>query len=762
MDSLFAFCFKYKPFLFHKGTIALDSSLPPWSLWLLVLALLVITLALYRTRFIAPATPSVPLWKRIALVSLRSLFFGLLAVALFRPVLHVSTVLPRENIAALLIDDSKSMAIQDSAQQGRMEAVKQALDPKRGTLLADVERRFQTRLFRFSRDINRLSSLDDLQPQGTGTSLEDSLESVLKEFGPAPLASVVLFTDGADNTSKDLKHVLSQYQSRKIAINVVAVGQTNLEKDIELVQVSSPEKALPDSIVTAVVSLRNAGYSGKKVVVEAKESGKLVQSVGVTLGGKDEVQLVELNLAPKGKGLKFYNVSVAAQPEEMITLNNSQELLLNVEDSKPKILYIEGTPRWEFKFIREALQPDKNLQLLSLLRTSGNKFYRQGIESEHNLASGFPSTKEELFQYKGLMIGSIEASFFSAEQLKIIGDFVSERGGGLMMLGGRASYDAGRYGDTSLADLLPVNLGQRPPANSFLQVPVKLRLSAYGKSHLVTRLVVDERENEKRWNRLPQIGEFNWITSAKPGATVLASGDGSYSNAILLATHRYGRGRVMAFMAASSWRWQMEMPHEDDSHEIFWRQALRWLVSSSPDPVCLELDRSVYQREDLVTFNAEVNDASFHRLNDADVVASVTSPAGKVTEVPLKWITRKDGVYAGEWRPSDKGQYRVEVRAIRQGKEIGRSEQFFLVGESNSEFYAAGQNKPLLTRIASETGGKYYTLADLKDLPEEMTYTEHPGSIPQALPLWDMPILLCFLCFFLISEWALRKKQGMA
>jgi uncharacterized membrane protein len=761
MDSLFAFFFKYKPFLFHKGTIALDSSFPSWSLWLLVSALAAITLALYQRRF-APVSSGLTVWKRIALVSLRSFFFALLAVLLFRPVLHVSTVLPRENIAALLIDDSKSMAIQDAGQQNRLEAVKQVLDPKRGTLLAGIERRFQTRLFRFSRDIKRLNSLDDLQPEGTGTSLEDVLQSVLKEFGPAPLASVVLFSDGADNVSKNLKSVLSQYQSRKIAVNVVAVGRTDLARDIELVQVSSPEKVLPDSIVTAVVSLRNSGYSGKKVVVEVKENGKLIQSVGVTLGGKDEVQLVELSLAPKGKGLKSYTVSVAAQPEEMITLNNSQELLLNVEDSKPKILYIEGTPRWEFKFVREALQPDKNLQLLSLLRTSGNKFYRQGIESEDNLASGFPSAKEELFQYKGLMIGSIEASFFSAEQLKIIGDFVSERGGGLMMLGGRRSYDAGKYADTPIADLLPVNLGQKPAASSFVQAPVKLRLGPYGKSHLVTRLVLDERENEKRWNGLPQIGEFNWITSAKPGATVLASGDGSYGNAILLATHRYGRGRVMAFMAASSWRWQMEMPHEDDSHEIFWRQALRWLVSSSPDQVSLELDRNVYQQEDLVTLNTEVNDASFNRLNDADVLASVTSPAGKVTEVPLKWITRKDGVYTGEWRPSEKGNYRVEVKVARQGKEMGRSEQFFLVGESNAEFYAAGQNRALLNRIASETGGKYYTLADLKDLPEEMTYTEHPGSIPQALPLWDMPILLFFLCLFLIAEWALRKRQGMA
>src|SRR5262245_34877334 len=182
MDSLFAFLLKYKPFLFHKGTLALDSSLPSWSLWLLVSTLLVITLAAYRKRFVVPAGPAVTLWERIALVSLRSVLFVLLSVVLFRPVLRVSTVLPRENIAALLIDDSKSMAIQDIGPRGRMEAVKQALDPRRGTLLADVERRFQTRLFRFSRDIKRVDSLDELQPQGTGTNLEDSLESVLKEF----------------------------------------------------------------------------------------------------------------------------------------------------------------------------------------------------------------------------------------------------------------------------------------------------------------------------------------------------------------------------------------------------------------------------------------------------------------------------------------------------------------------------------------------------------------------------------------------------
>src|SRR5437867_11105107 len=127
MDSLFASFFKYKPFLFHKGTLAFESSLPSWSLWLLAAGLALITLAFYRKRFAVSVSPALPVWKRAALVSLRSLFFALLVMVLFRPVLHVSTLLPRENIAAILIDDSKSMAIQDTGQQSRWDAVKQVL-----------------------------------------------------------------------------------------------------------------------------------------------------------------------------------------------------------------------------------------------------------------------------------------------------------------------------------------------------------------------------------------------------------------------------------------------------------------------------------------------------------------------------------------------------------------------------------------------------------------------------------------------------------
>ena len=763
MSSLFQFLFKYKPFLFQKGTIAFESSLPPSLLLALSLSCVILTAYVYRQRSLFRHDHILSLLRKVLLpASLRALVFIIVLIILFRPVLRVSTVFPKENIAAIVIDDSKSMTIQDQGEQSRVTAVRHFLDPKEGIFLAAVRQKFQTRLFRFSRDLQKLNSLEELQSDGNGTSLQACLENVLRESGPAPLASVILVTDGADNLSKDLNSVLHQYQTEKIAVNICAVGEASIGNDIEVGQATAPQKVLPDSITIAVVSLKSTGYAGKQVVLQVKEDGKLVNSTAVTLGGNNEVQLVELKLAPKGKGLKLYNVSLAPEPDEKITLNNSQPLLLNVEDSKPKILYLDGMPRWEFKFIRQALQPDKNLQLMTLLRTSGNKFYRQGIESEDNLATGFPTSKEELFEYKGLMIGDIESSFFTAEQLRLISDFVSVRGGGFTMLGGKNSFDAGKYGNTPIADLLPVVLEQRDPKSSFVRAPTKFKLTSHGLSHLVTRLSTDESENEKRWNSLPEIGEFNWIVSAKPGATVLAQGDRTNSKAILLATHRFGRGRAMAFMPASSWRWQMEMPHEDDSHEIFWRQALRWLVGSAPDPVTLELDQGIYQEEDTVPLNVEVNDPSFTRLNDADVAATVTTPDGKTTELHLKWIVKKDGIYSGEFKPKGKGIHKVNVRATREGKEIGKSEQFFLVTESNLEFYNAGQNKELLRHIASETGGRYYTLADAKNLPEEMAYVERPNSIPQVLPLWDMPVLFLLVCVALISEWGLRKKSGMA
>ncbi len=759
MNRVFEFLFNYKPFLYEKGRIVFDSDVPRILFLVLGVVLVGAIVFLSRRRFAMPPDARWGRWPNLLPIALRVLVLFLLLLAIAKPTLVVSTLLPHENIVAVLLDDSKSMTVKDEGDSSRFDQMKRLMSAN-SRFLDGLQSRFQTRFFKFSRQTEPLRTPSDISAIGSGTDLEESLKGVLSEFSSSPLVSVVILTDGADNLSRDLGSLLGQYRARKVAINAVGLGKTEVTPDIEVIQASAPQSVLPDSAVQAVVSVRSSGYAGEKARLEIRDAGRLVNSREVTLEGGPEPQMVEVDLQPRGKGLKNFTVAIEPRPGETIRENNSQSFLVNVEDARPKILYLEGTPRWEFKFIRQAVEKDKALQLVSLLRTSGNKFYRQGIEKEDNLASGFPTSKEELFEYKAVLLGSIESSFFSAEQERNISEFVSQRGGGFMMLGGKRSFDAGNYKGTPISDVLPVVLGQRGADSSYLSRLSKLHLTSYGRNHPVTRLVADPSQNERRWDSLPPVGDLNWVSTPKPGATVLATAEGPQSTMIVLAAHRFGRGRAIAFTPDSSWRWRMELPHTDDSHEVFWRQTLRWLVGSAPDRVGIELSKTVFHDDDTIRFEVEVNDPSFVPLNDAEVTATVTSPSGQPLELPLKWNGQKDGVYRAAFQPTEKGVHQIRVTAERAGKEIGQAQRAVLTAESNQEFYSPGQNRRLLEHVASETGGRYYGLSDANDLPEELIYQERSNSVPQHLALWDMPALFLLLLMFLIAEWGIRRKSG--
>ena len=223
--------------------------------------------------------------------------------------------------------------------------------------------------------------------------------------------------------------------------------------------------------------------------------------------------------------------------------------------------------------------------VVSLLRSSQNKFYRQGIENENDACRGFPTKKEELFEYSGIILGSIESTFFTPEQLEMVVDFVNKRGGGFLMIGGKNSFSAGRYQNTPIADILPVEL--LPDRALPVIDKVKLEFTDYGRTHNLMRLSGDPATNNKIWATAAASRGLQRVGDVKPGGVVLARGEpeNSGGNPILLAYQRYGRGRAMVFTTGSSWHWQMEMDHEDQTSELFWKQMLRWLVSASPAPV---------------------------------------------------------------------------------------------------------------------------------------------------------------------------------
>ncbi len=293
--------------------------------------------------------------------------------------------------------------------------------------------------------------------------------------------------------------------------------------------------------------------------------------------------------------------------------NNSLTRVVNVEAAKPRILYIEGEPVWEFKFIRRAVEEDRSLDLVTMLRTTQNKLYRQGIGNPRELESGFPATVEELFGFQGLILGGVEASYFTSTQQELIRQFVDRRGGGLLFLGGRAGLAEGGYAASGLAELLPVVLPAKKV--TFFRDPATVELTGAGRESLLCRLEEDPERNAARWKKLPYLADFQEPGIPKPGAVVLAefvvSGRGRFP---LLLTENYGAGRTALMATQGTWRWQMQQPVEDKAHEMFWQQLLRWLVADTRGRVTAAAPKPMLYDDGRVEIRAKVKDLTYLRI----------------------------------------------------------------------------------------------------------------------------------------------------
>jgi antitoxin (DNA-binding transcriptional repressor) of toxin-antitoxin stability system len=264
------------------------------------------------------------------------------------------------------------------------------------------------------------------------------------------------------------------------------------------------------------------------------------------------------------------------------------------------------------------------------------------------------------------VLGSVEASAFTADQLRMIAEFVDVRGGGLLVLGGGRALAEGGYPGTPVADVLPVTLQKANPGFTH----VKVHPTRAGEAHAVTQLGDTEQASADRWKTMPPLTAVNLIDAIKPGATVLLSGqDDRRRERVVLAYQRYGRGKSIAFPVQDSWLWQMHatIRVEDQTHENFWRQLLRWLVDGVPDVVETRPITDRVEAGQPVTLTADVVDPRWVELNDANVVAHVKSPSGQVSAIPLQWTGERNGQYRATLMTSETGWYEAKVDATREG-----------------------------------------------------------------------------------------------
>ncbi len=356
-----------------------------------------------------------------------------------------------------------------------------------------------------------------------------------------------------------------------------------------------------------------------------------------------------------------------------------------------------------------------------------------------------------------MVIGSFEATALNAAQHEALKNFVDRRGGGLLMMAGRDGLSDGGWGLVPIAQTLPAQL---PAADtkSFALTTGKAVLTDYGAESPITRFDDDPTKNIAAWNSLPPFGDLQPIGKLKPGAVVLLNAKSGNRESPLLVWQHYGRGATYLLATGSTWRWKMRLPHDDQRHFTFWRQLLHALSADAPSRLSLTTGHKVFDDQQRVPISAEIRNEKFEPVNDATVALSVTGDDGATVQQQMTPSGQGDGRYTTTVEAAGTGLYRVSMTARTGNTEVGTMETHFRRNDGVVEHFGVQQNRPLLQRIADSTGGRYWRLDQLGDLPEAMRYSKAGIVERQTLDLWNLPAFFLLLLLLKLGEWLLRLR----
>jgi uncharacterized membrane protein len=498
----------------------------------------------------------------------------------------------------------------------------------------------------------------------------------------------------------------------------------------------------------------------------------------------------------------------AAQPpddprsgSEATLVNNEQTVVVNRGKGPYRILYVTGRPNWDLKFLKRAVEEDEQVQLVVLLRVARreprynflghrgeatNPLYR-GFDPEDKekveeydqpvlvrlntrdqaeLREGFPKTKEDLYEYCAVIFDDIEAEFFSHDQMDLVRRFVAERGGGFLMLGGKDSFQRGHFDRTPIGALLPVYLDALPAAEA--PAAAHLDLTREGWLQTWARLRDNEQDEQQRLSAMPEFQVLNRLRAVKPGAGVIATtGADAEQKSPVLAVQRLGNGRTAALALGDVWRWGLRKPEMHEDMDKFWRQTLRWLIADVPGRISVQATEKSDETNQPVTLRVRVRDKSFEPMDNVAVTVQVAGPGdGGVMTLTAEPVSAERGLFDAVYLPRASGGYLAQVTvAGAEGTKLGEAQTGWAVDLEAREFQSVKANRPLLERIARQTGGRVVEAGALGKFARDLPRREAPISETWVRPLWDLPgiqpaiFLFALSCF--IAEWALRRWKGM-
>jgi len=753
---MFEFLFKYPIEFFQRGSLIITLSW--WQIALLLSAIFLLSfIALGYSRL----RGRTKIKHRLLITLLRSLAVSLVIFSLLQPLLEVSSQIPQSNVVAVLIDNSLSMRVRDVAEGPRSDYIKQQFNSADSNLLLSMRGKFDTRLFKFGENTELITDINALGYADGASNLSAALETVQESLKGEPLAGLVVISDGAIPADEKLDASLLSLRAAGIPLFSIGIGRAQYQRDIEVSRISLPAKVLKDSRIVAEVSLKQQGYDDQVVELVVEDDSRILQKQQIRL--KAGAQSIKIPLNTTEHGSRQLNFYLANKTGEQIAANNTNHGMLSVDNTRMRILYFEGEPRFELKFVRRAVADDQNLQVTGLIRTADAKYYRVGVDSQQELLNGFPITRDELFSYHAIILGSVEISLLSREQQALITEFVSQRGGGLLLLGGRHAFAEGGYQGSVLQDILPVLMADTAQPEYSRQI--KIQPTPAGWVHPALSVADSREKSMARWLTLPALTTVNPIQQIKPGATLLLSGTSGEQDKpyVAMAFQRYGRGKVIAFPVQNSWLWQMhdEIELQDQTHEILWRQLLRWLVESVPQRLSLSLSTDSIHSRGVIKLRSEVLQADFRAHEQAEVRAILTAPNGQEQIKPLTRDPSLQGVYQTEISVSESGNYQVRVEIDEQGEVVSSDQTGFKVTREGSEYYQSEMNEKLLRRISSDTGGKFFNPQSVDGLVEDLSRHQRGSTVLERLELWDMPVIFLLLILLLCVEWGYRRWRDL-
>jgi uncharacterized membrane protein len=715
-----------------------------------------------------------PLGQTTFLIFLRACVYAVLLFFLFGPALIDKRVTKLRRPLTLLIDSSQSMGFPASAKntpgdkpgQSRLDLVREKLEGGKDPLIQRLNRDYDLRVISFGTTLDPIApaSIANLKAQAPGSRLLELVQTAARDGGAQ--SGIVVFSDGITNGERKS---LDGAPPLPVPVFTVGVGESEGFTDVRIAKVGAPEFAFRGREFKIDLTIQASGMKGKSVPLFFNRGKNLITTRTVAIDADSFEQKVTLSFTPKELGTHGFSVSIPTQPGEQITQNNHKDFKVDVQRDKIRVLTLSGSPSWNYRFLRMAMKQDPLIELVSFvfLRTPMDTV--DVPESQLSLIP-FPIDDiflEELKNFDVIVFDDFSyRAYFNPVYLERVRDFVRD-GGGLAMLGGSRSFDAGGYGESALREVLPVELDGK--GNYQSQTTVSAALSATGKVHPITRLLPEPKSNEEAWSKLPALTGLNQVRGVRGETLITAGGDGAPTAAPLLVVGRFGKGRTLALLSDDAWRWNFiavgnrETPQ---NHLKLVRQAVRWLAQEpSFEQVQLHPIPSA-QPGEKIAIKLKVLKDDFTPTRQASVQLRVVNPEGEPTLVPVA-ADSEEGEYTGEFTPTKEGTHRVEAEASLGGKVLGKDNTSFGAAFSYGETDDGRPRLDLLKQIAESSKGEYFAINDWDQKAVEKIAARLESVAPSEIVerrqtrLWSNVWPFAIILAMLSAEWWMRRKWGL-